>query len=227
MDGRHGEVVLRRRWSDGSAIEELIVDGVFAMDSEQTGSERELGRIAARVSASGHVLVGGLGLGYTVAELCRYRIDRGDVVELEPALIDWAHAGLTATLRQVSRDSRVHCSVGDVTEVLLGRRPDLSGPWHAILLDVDNGPDFLIHPGNAALYSADVLAGGLDRLTPGGVLAIWCQGSSRRLEHTLGTLGGAVTRQDIPVRRGSRATTEVIYTVASNPMQPARPAGSQ
>ena len=220
-------MVLRRRWADGSAIEELIVDGVFAMDSEQTRSERELGRIAARAGASGHVLIGGLGLGYTVAELCRYPINRVDVVELEPALIGWAHAGLTPTLAQVAGDPRVHCVVGDVTEVLLGGRSDLAGPWDAILLDVDNGPDFLLHPGNASLYSANVLAAGFDRLTPDGVLAIWCQGPSQPLADTLGALGGAVTRRDIPVRRGNRATTEVIYTVARSPMQPAGPAGSQ
>ena len=90
-----GEVVLRRRGD----VDELVVNGAFAMDSTETHSERELGRIAG---GAPRVLVGGLGLGHTVVavldEADRLQLPvRVDVVELEGDLVGWAREGRTAT----------------------------------------------------------------------------------------------------------------------------------
>ena len=165
-----GEVVLRRRGEGVDAVEELIVNGAFAMDSAETGSERAL---AAHAPPGSRVLVGGLGLGFTVAELLDRDVRSIDVVELEGALVGWAQDGVTAGLGRIAADPRVHLRVGDIGTVLAEPATDPQPPWDTILLDVDNGPDFLIHAGNAVLYRPAALSQAYQQLSPGGLLAIW------------------------------------------------------
>jgi spermidine synthase len=222
-----GEVVLRRRSGAGGDVDELIVNGTFAMDSAETGSERELGRTAKEARS---VLLGGLGLGYTAAEVLTSPVRRLDIVELEPALIEWAKLGVTDLLQRLASDPRVRFHAGDIADVL-GDRPraepvdvphrrtgrsgpaNPAGPWDAILLDVDNGPDFLIHPQNADLYAGPLLAAAYRQLTPGGVLAIWCQGKASSLDVALRQLGGTVDVRRLHAVRGARHMEYVIYTL--------------
>lgn len=211
----HGETVLRRRGD----VDELIVNGTFAMDSTETRSEHELGRIAG---GSLRVLVGGLGLGYTVAAVLDEADRRGDdvrvdVVELEPALVAWARDELTPTLARAASDPRVQLRVGDVATVLAGQGEEAAGPWDAILLDVDNGPDFLIHASNDALYAEPGLRAAYARLAPGGVLAIWCQAPSPPLLAALRRLDPSAEETRLPVRRASRTFTYAIATVRRPP----------
>lgn len=205
-----GEIALRRR----GRIEELVVDGTFAMDSTETLSERELGRLAG---GSARVLVGGLGLGYTVAAVLDEADRRGsavavDVVELEPVLVAWAREGRTATLARAASDPRVRLHSADVATVLAGRVEDLAGPWDAVLLDVDNGPDFLIHPGNDALYREPGLRDAYERLAPGGLLAIWCQAPSPPLLAALRRLDPDARETLLEVSREGRTFTYAIET---------------
>jgi spermidine synthase len=209
-----GEVVLRRRGSGPGAVEELVVNGAFAMDSTETHSERELGRIA---SGAPRVLVGGLGLGYTVAAVLEEADRAGwavsvDVVELEGDLVRWAHEGRTPTLARVAADPRVRLHAGDVATVLAGRRRGPTGPWDAILLDVDNGPDFLIHAANDALYAEPALRSAYARLAPGGVLAIWCQAPSPPLLAALRRVDPSAEETRHVVQREGRTFTYAIET---------------
>ena len=214
-----GEVVLRRRGAGADAVEELIVNGAFAMDSTETHSERELGRIAA---GAPHVLVGGLGLGYTVTAILDEADRLGlavsvDVVELEPALVAWAREGRTPTLTRVAADPRVRLHVGDVATVLAGLRNGPAGPWDAILLDVDNGPDFLIHAQNDALYAEPGLRFAYARLAPAGVLAIWCQAPSLPLLEALRRVDPSAEETRHTVEREGRRFTYAIATVRRPP----------
>jgi spermidine synthase len=218
-----GEVVLRRRPTAAGPVDELIVNGAFAMDSAETGSERELGRTAKDAH---QVLLGGLGLGYTADEVLTSSVRRLDIVECEDALIEWAKTGATEVLQRVASDPRVRFHAGDIADVLDDRRrawpteashrrsrPSPAGPWDAILLDVDNGPDFLIHPQNADLYAGSLLAAAYRQLTPGGVLAIWCQGIAPPLEFALRQLGDAVGVRRLDAIRGARHLEYAIYTL--------------
>jgi len=220
-----GEVVLRRRSSAVGHDDELIVNGVFAVDSAETASERELGRTAKQARS---VLLGGLGLGYTAAEVLTSSVRRLDIVELEPTLIEWAELGVTEVLRRVASDPRVRFHAGDIADVLAHRpraqpveapqRPGSGpanpvGPWDAILLDVDNGPDFLIHQRNADLYTGPLLAAAYQQLATGGVLAIWCQGIAPALDLALRRLGDSVGVRRLGVIRGARSLEHVIYTL--------------
>ena len=232
--GRHvgprGEVVLRRRTTSvGDPVEELIVNGAFAMDSAETETERRLGALA-RQGRGGRILVGGLGLGYTAAEILTGPstssgsgptssgsgptgsgdVERVDVVEIEEVLIDWAYAGLTPTLAAVAGDPLVRLHAGDIRQVLTSAQPP-SGPWDAIVLDVDNGPEFLIHAGNDALYAESTLRAAYGQLAPGGSMAIWCEGVTPDLLATLDRIGPDPREHRYPVRRGERRFTYAIY----------------
>jgi spermidine synthase len=210
-----GEVVLQHRQFPTGRVDELIINGAFAMDSAETVSERALGRLA---STARRVLLGGLGLGYTAAEVLSHPIEQLDIVELEGCLVLWAQDGCTELLHGVAADRRVRLYAGDIASVL--RAPSSGqglgapiGPWDAILLDVDNGPDFLIHPQNAPLYEPPLLTAAYDQLRPEGLLAIWCQGEAPLLESTLRGLGRAVEAHRIEVKRGERQLGYLIYTL--------------
>src|SRR4029453_13101130 len=112
-----GEVVLRRRLGAGTPVEELIINGAFAMDSSEGSSECLLGELAVPSGWARRVLVAGLGLGYTVSAISAKDVGVIDVVEIEQCLIDWAYQGLTATLAAVSSDPRVHLYATDVRRV--------------------------------------------------------------------------------------------------------------
>lgn len=211
--GARGEVALRRRILDRGPVEELIVNGTFAMDSTDTSSERELAHLALHRSRPGaRLLVGGLGLGYTAAAALRLPVGGIDVVELEPALLEWAGQGLTPTLAQLAADPRVQLMVGDVAAVLSGP-PDASRAYDAIVLDVDNGPDFLIHRENASLYTPQLLRAAYAHLAPAGRLAIWCQGPSPTLMATLTAIAPTAHQHSYQVTRGRRRFCYAICTL--------------
>ncbi|MDN5803187.1 MAG: hypothetical protein L0H26_01150, partial [Microlunatus sp.] len=85
-------------------------------------------------------------------------------------------------------------------------------PWDAILLDVDNGPDFLIHAENADLYRLPTLEQAYAQLCPGGVLAIWCQGPHAGLWSAVRALTSA-SREDR--RRAVRGRHRIDYVIYS------------
>lgn len=203
--GAHGELLLRRRTTaDGERHLELVVDGVFAMDDVDTSTEEQLSTEALRRLPGDRltVLVGGLGLGCTAATaLADPRVAAVEVVELQPALVGWAARGLLPSLAGLS-DRRLRLRVGDVAAALATG----TGQWDAVLLDVDNGPGFLVHPANAELYRPPGLTTALTALRPGGVLAIWSSDPAPDLVATLGGLPGAADVEQVllPVRRDGR-----------------------
>jgi spermidine synthase len=138
-----------------------------------------------------------------------------DVVELSGALISWAKEGLTGSLAKLTADPRVRLHHGDVADVLHAQAalPGLFGPWDAICLDVDNGPEFLIHAANARVYEPQTLASALDHLQPGGRLAIWSESPSKELWYDLLKLDASATERLVPLKRGNRELDYAIYLV--------------
>ena len=214
VDGPHGEVALWRRTADdGAVVTELVVDGVFAMDDVDTSTERALATEAlARVDgAELAVLVGGLGLGWTTAEVLRSPdVAEVVVVELEDALLGWAADGLLPGLPSTG-DPRLDLVAGDVAASFTPGRYDV------VLLDVDNGPDFLVHGSNAGLYGAPGLARALAALRPGGVLAIWSADPSPALLDRLAALPGARDAEQLvlPVEREGRVFEYAVLLARS------------
>lgn len=212
--GPRGEVALQRRIDDGHCIEELIINGVFAMDSSETSTEYLLAELALTSGHAHRVLIGGLGLGYTVAAISAENVDAIDVVEIEPCLIDWSQRGITTTLAAAASDPRVRLHAGDVRRVLEGLNDGPVGPWDAIVLDVDNGPDFLIFDENRELYTDASLRVAYQQLAPGGSLAIWCQRPAPALLATLRGIAPSVAEHIIEVSRGQRSFSYAIYTLS-------------
>jgi len=222
-DTAHGEVALRRR----GPVLELVVDGAFAMDTVDTSTEVELARAAlAGHAAPDRVLVGGLGLGFTArAVLADPRVGRLDVVELAAPLVAWAREGLVAELTGLESDGRCRLWAGDVADVLAPGRSDTApdsrpaGPWDLVLLDVDNGPGFLVHPHNEQLYSDTGLEAAARALTPAGVLVVW---SSHPAPHLLARLdalaerdGGTSRERLLTVEREGRAFEYALYELTT------------
>ncbi len=198
------EVVLRRR-PDGAT--ELRVGGQFVMDDVETTSERLVAEHVLELGAR-DVLVGGLGLGYTARALLDGGAERVVVAELHPevvaAVADGAGAG-------PFEDSRLEVAVGDVHDVVAAQ-PE--GSFDGICLDVDNGPDQLVHEHNASLYEAEFLTLCRTRLRAGGTLCIWSATSAESLSRTLGDVFDDVTTLRVPISFVA-TTTEYWLLVAS------------
>lgn len=197
-------------------VHELIVNGMFAMDSTDRSSEVALADLAP-VDAR-RVLVGGLGLGFT-AERVLQRCPQAlvDVVDLSASLVAWAREGITPTLGAVAAHERARLTASDIADVLRGTV--LEGPWDGVLLDVDNGPDFLIHDHNARLYGDDLLAAACDRVAPGGVLAVWSERESPLLARRLAELAaglpapGRTRTEVVPVDRDGHHVDYALHVL--------------
>ena len=182
-----GELVLRRRYDGAREVLELRANGVFVMDTAETSSERALAdRALAATGRPHHVLVGGLGLGFTLAAvLTDPRVQRCTVVEIEPALVDWLRDGTVPHGPALLADPRVELLVDDVAAVLgAAERPT----YDLVLLDIDNGPGYLVHDANAAVYEAGFLADLRHTIRPGGAVVVW---SAAREPGLLGHLSAA------------------------------------
>jgi len=208
VSGR-GEVVLRRRGDDGAL--ELRVNGVFVMDDRETSSEELLASAAlSSVRRPDRVLVGGLGLGYTVrALLADVRLGSVVVAEIEPELVSWMRAGLVPS---VLDDPRVAVVVGDVRDVVVAQA---DASLDGILLDVDNGPDFLVYNENSAIYSSSFLQTCAVKLRDGGVLTVWSSSASSQLENAVASVFGACEVKPVPVQLQGRAETYYVYQGSS------------
>ena len=187
-----GELLLRRRYDGAREVLELRANGVFVMDTAETSSEEALAREAvAVVEHPGHVLVGGLGLGFTLATvLADPRVERCTVVEIEPALVGWLRDGSVPHGPALLTDPRVEVRVADVAAELRGAD---SATYDLILLDVDNGPGYLVHDANEPLYAAPFLSSIRRVLRPTGALVIW---SAAREPALLDALAHAYDRAD-------------------------------
>jgi len=190
-----GELVLReRRPEDGPTALELRANGVFVMDTVEVGTERALAAAALELVAEPRaVVVAGLGLGFTMHEvLADSRVEKCAVVEIEEALVGWMRDGTITHGPALLADERVTVVVAAVAEAIAEARP---ASYDLILLDVDNGPGYLVHDTNEALYHAPFLTSARDVLRPGGALAVWSAAESPELEETLREVFGEVSVQ--------------------------------
>ena len=166
--GRCGELALLRR--DGHY--EIVANGVFLMDTRGGGSERlHVSAAVGRMPPPGRMLIGGLGVGFSLAAaLAHPGVGEVHVVEREPAVLRWNRGPLAPVNANALLDPRVRTYEADVVD-WLANAPGCS--LDAICLDVDNGPEWLVTPGNAWLYSNDGLRTAARVLSPDGVLTIW------------------------------------------------------
>ncbi|WP_242360993.1 spermidine synthase [Anaeromyxobacter sp. SG17] len=206
------ELVLSRRGEEWS----VRAAGRVLMTSRTHGSEEALAAAAlARVRAPRNVLVGGLGLGFTL----RAALDRLPpgarvvVAELVPALVRWNRGPVAHLAGRPLDDARVHVAEGDVLEHLTAGR----GAWDAILLDVDNGPSALAHPANDRLYGEAGVRACRDALRAGGALAVWSAGQDPRYVARLGRAGVAAEAIAAPARGDAGGVRHVVIVGVRGP----------
>lgn len=187
-----GELVLRERRSENapSALE-LRANGVFVMDTLEVSTERALASAAlALVDQPRAVVVGGLGLGFTMHEvLADSRVEKVAVVEIEEALVGWMRDGTVPHGPALLADERVTVVVADVAVAMAEAAP---ASYDLILLDVDNGPGYLVHGANAALYRTPFLETVRAALRPGGAVVIWSAAEAPELAVTMSGVFGDV-----------------------------------
>jgi len=184
-ESERGELVLReRRPDDGPTSLELRANGVFVMDTLEVSTERALADAAlAVVDEPRAVVVAGLGLGFTMHEvLADSRVEKCAVVEIEEALVGWMRDGTVPHGPALLADERVTVVVADIRAALAEAKP---ATYDLILLDVDNGPGYLVHTSNAELYDEPFLAAARAVLRPGGALVVWSAAEAPDLEKSL------------------------------------------
>ena len=173
------------------------------MSSRLSGSEEALATLACRrieAVKSPHLLIGGLGMGFTLrAALAVLGSDaRIMVAELVPAVIAWARGPMADIFGDSLDDPRANVREADVVDVVRSH----DSAFDAILLDVDNGPEGLIRKANDALYDLKGLKAIRRALRPGGVLAVWSSGPNPLFSKRLGAAGFDVNEVAV------RATTK-------------------
>ena len=217
IDRRHGvngELVLRRAGAD----HEVIVNGTFLMDTRDGRSERALVREAVAGVRDARVLLGGLGVGFSLDEALRSPgVAEVVVCEIEPAVVEWARTHLRGHGAAGLDDPRVSLVVADLGDML----ESLDRPVDAICLDVDNGPGWLVHARNRHLYADAGIALLRNRLRPRGRLTVWAAAADAGFEARLRDRFDAVRAVAIPVPRGE---DDIVYVAESSPIRHGLPA---
>jgi len=190
----------------------ILANGKSLMSSRMHGSEEALatfGCARIRDREAPRVLVGGLGMGFTLRATLDHLPDAAAVVvaELIPAVVEWNRGPLGPLAGHPLKDRRVQVVPGDVA-VTLRASPRA---FDAILLDVDNGPAAFATTGNAALYSDAGLAAARQALTSGGVLAVWSAREDRKFEQRLKYAGFRVAVERVRARLKKGGPRHTIF----------------
>lgn len=180
----------------------ILAKGKSLMSNRMHGSEEALATLglttAGKPSASPRVLVGGLGMGYTLRATLNHLPPTAivDVAELMPAIVEWNRGPLGPLAEHPLHDRRARVIVGDVAHTLRDNR----GAYDAILLDVDNGPAAFTTDFNGGLYDNAGVALAKAALKPGGTLAVWSAWDDRKFEQRLRYAGFAVSVEHVRAR---------------------------
>ena len=207
VPGGDTELTLLQR-NDDFAIRIAGVPGDL-MNSRMHHSEEALAELACnrlREVESARVLVGGLGMGFTLARVLEIVPGSAEVIvaELVPAVVEWNRGLLGQCAGRPLDDARTRVHPGDVAELL----KDQNAQYDAILLDVDNGPEAMTSSDNAWLYSAGGLRTIYEKLRPEGVVAIWSARADPPFAKRLEKTGFEVQPRTVRARpgKGSRHT---------------------
>ena len=198
--GGGAELVLRQRDTEFS----IRADNLELMNSRVYGSEEAMAKLGCQ-NLSKHprprVLIGGLGMGYSVRTALDILGDDAQVVvaELVPAVVEWNRGVLADLAGRPLDDRRVELHVGDVVQLIKTAR----GEYDAIMIDVDNGAESIVRKGNDWLYSLPGLTTTYAALRPGGIMAMWSAGPQPAFVRLLRRAGFEVDEVKVRARGGS------------------------
>ena len=208
VPGAAATLKLMRRGGEYS----IRLDAAELMNSRFSGSERALAELACAAVAARpapRLLIGGLGMGFTLnaALAALGPAARIEVAELIPAVVEWARGPMAAVVGDSLADPRVTLTVADVAAVIRAA----AGRYDGIALDVDNGPHSLVRAANDALYSMRGLAAARRALRPTGVLAVWSAAPDARFAQQLSQAGFAVEEKRVRANGAGGGARHLIW----------------
>ncbi|UUI05568.1 spermine/spermidine synthase [Oceanobacillus jeddahense] len=191
-----GDIQLQQRDSHY----EIISNGTFLMATYNGDSERLLVSAALKnTTAPKSVLIGGLGVGFSLAEALHHeQITQVTVIEIEEAIITWNRTHLAAFSNHALKDSRTKIIQADFLEWM----ETAAEKFDVICLDIDNGPDWTVTDSNTELYQMNTLHLLTGLLAFGGVLAFWSAASSQAFVEKLKKSFKEVQEIPVPQEKG-------------------------
>ncbi|MDB9822271.1 hypothetical protein OAC89_01045 [Deltaproteobacteria bacterium] len=208
IPGHEGEVTLLKRGTEFS----IRTAGTELMNSRLHGSEDALAELTcSRIKGKSalRMLIGGLGMGYTLAAA----LEQSEpdtlitVSELIPAVVRWNREHLGHLAGMPLDDPRVSVEETDVAKTIRKRK----SAWDAILLDVDNGPDGLTWKANDSLYGRSGLKTSFSALRPGGILAIWSSRADEAFTRRLKQCGFQAETVTVRARKSGKGGRRTIW----------------
>ncbi len=183
------------------------------MNSRLSATEQALATIACaklRTRARPKILIGGLGMGFTLraALVVLGQQARIVVAELVPAVVAWARGPMASLFGDSLTDPRVRIRETDVGELIRAARSE----FDAILLDVDNGPEGMTRKANDGLYDLHGLAAAYRALRPRGVLAVWSSTPDAKFTARLRRSGFAVVENPVRAKGPQGGAQHFIWT---------------
>jgi len=206
-DGKN-EVVLLQRDQEFS----IRVDGQELMNSRMNGSEKVLAKLACKPISKrqgAKVVIGGLGMGFTLASALLHLQSHATVIQVEllPAMVQWHDQFLGHLCDHAVKDGRVEVVTQDIVHYLNTEKQT----FDAIILDVDNGPEGLTQAGNNNLYNGAGIGMLKRRLTPGGILAVWSAKDSAPFTQRLKSAGFDARVHTVYARPNNKGGRHTIW----------------
>lgn len=191
----------------------ITVGGLVLMTSSAFRSEVALGRLACshlKNHAGPRVLVGGLGMGYTLKAVLDFLPPTGRVVvaELNPVVLEWCRGPLAGLTGCAAADPRVTVEIADVADLIRRSAADAAAQgFDAVVLDLYKGPDAHSHKRDDPLYGSRAIESTRAALRPGGVFAVWGENYDAGFDKRLRAAGFSVTSE----RPGRGGLRHVVY----------------
>ena len=195
----------------------IEIDGDDLMLSRHNESELELARLgcahlAGRKAPS--ILIGGLGMGYTLRQALDMLGPDSEVVvsELMSTVVEWNREFLGGLNGHPLTDERVELKIGNIVTLISHSR----NKFDAILLDIDNGPNAMTYSGNSRLYGYEGIVSCRNALRKKGCLAVWSAGPCKEYEQLLMRCDFHVRRYRVPAYKGSKSQSRFIWVASES-----------
>jgi spermidine synthase len=208
-----GEMVLYQHDSDFS----IKINGQELMHSRRHESELELARLGC-AHLDGHkapsILIGGLGMGYTLRQALDMLSPHAQVMvgELLGAVVKWNREFLGELNGRPLGDKRVDLKTGDIVELISRSK----SRFDSILLDIDNGPNAMTDSGNRRLYGRKGMQACRRALRKQGCLALWSAEPSKKFEQLLMSCSFHVRRFRVPAYKGSKSQSRFVWVASED-----------